>query len=138
MKSEQIDLIQYFGDLAINGANRWGCMESIIDMLPAFPELFRQYGKQDEQFIREAFSDIIQGNWKSFQGNFLEQSNILLETYSHLKTLLMHLSELTDNCSDFESVLEKVESWISAFSGMKDWYLWVEENVDYSVKGCQL
>lgn len=127
LKSAQIDLLLYFGDIANNGANRWENMENITDMLPAFPELFRQYGKQDDQLIREAFSDSIQGNWKSFQGNFLEQSNALLETYNHLKSLLMHLSELTDNSSDLASVLQKVETWLTAFSGMKDWYLWVEE-----------
>ena len=127
LKTEQIDLIQYFGDLANTGASRWGIMEDIIDKVPAFPELFRQYGKLNEQLIKEAFSDSIQGNWKSFQSNFLEQSNALLETYSRLKSLLIHLSELTDSCSDLAAVLEKVETWIASFSGMKDWYLWVEE-----------
>ena len=127
LRSEQIDLIHFFGDLATTGDYRWEVMENITETLPVFPELFRLYGKEDEQLLRESFSDSIKGNWKSFQSSFLEQTNTLLEIFGHLKALLKHLSELTDNCSDLAAVLEKVESWLTAFSGMKDWYLWVEE-----------
>ena len=127
LKSENIDLTHYFGEIAVNGDDRWEVMEKITDALPAFPELFRQYGKHSEEFLVDSFSDAIKPNWKAFQASFLEQSKDFLNVYEHITTLVKHLLELTDNSFSLSEIFVNVDTWLPAFSGMKDWYLWVDE-----------
>ena len=127
LKSENVDLTHYFGELALSGDDRWGIMEKTTDVLPAFQELFREYSKQSEAFIVDAFSDNIKPDWKAFKTTFLEHSGSFLEIYNHIKTLVNHLSELNENTYTLAESLAHVDTWLSAFTGMKDWYLWVEE-----------
>ncbi len=127
LKSESIDLPHYFGDLEVNGDDKWEIMEKTIDALPAFPELFRQYGKHSEEFLGDSFSDAIKPNWKAFQTSFLEQSKDFSNVYEHIKALVKHLLELTENSFSLSEIFANVDTWLPAYSGMKDWYWWVDE-----------
>ena len=57
----------------------------------------------------------------------LEEAKHLIDIYGQCREQMSRLEQLTHQCSVISIVAAKANGWLTAFSGIKEWCLWIDE-----------